>query len=108
MSIQIGAGAVAIRVSAEGGVRARSPLSRHTEHPLMDRIEDVADKTQRLAAYVRSVRGSGWHVSAALRPQAICIRLTSASTTTLTELCSNTFDEAAAHLRQQLAAETGG
>jgi hypothetical protein len=74
----------------------------------MDRIEDVADKTQRLGAYVRSVRGSGWHVRAVLRPQDICMRLASTSATTPTEFCGNTFNEAEAQLRQQLAAETGG
>ena len=73
----------------------------------MDRIADVANKTQHLAACVGRVRGSGWHVTAALRPQDVCIRLASASATTPAEFCGTTFDEAEAQLRQQLAAETG-
>ena len=73
----------------------------------MDRIADVADKTRRLAAYVRSVRGSGWHVTAALRPEDVCIRLasavaTGASETAPTEFCGTTFDDAEAKLRQSL------
>ena len=78
----------------------------------MDRMAAVADKTQRLAAHVRTVRGSGWHVIAALRPHDVCIRLASASATgasaaTPSEFCGTTFDEAAAKLRQSLATNPG-
>jgi hypothetical protein len=74
----------------------------------MDSIQDVADKTERLAAYVQRVRGSDWTVTAAQGPQDMCIRLESAaasgaSTATPTEFCGNTFDDAEAKLRHYLA-----
>jgi hypothetical protein len=79
----------------------------------MDRFQDVADKTDRLAAYVRNRRGSSWTVTTAQGTQDMCIRLERAATVTmakegLVEFCGNTFDDAEAKLRQYLTSETGG
>jgi hypothetical protein len=79
----------------------------------MDRFQDVADKTDRLAAYVRNLRGSSWTVTPAQGTQGMCIRLERAATVTtakegLVEFCGNTFDDAEAKLRQYLAANPGG
>lgn len=78
----------------------------------MDSIHDIADKLERLRAYVRSIRGPGWNAIATQRVHDICVKVE--RTTTALELdaeaveyCGENFNAAEAKIRQHLREGSG-